>query len=60
LFGEVAYGQRAQAPAPQAFAQQSKQFSRVGWAGSLICLAIVTYYSSVIGWSLDYLWYSVV
>ncbi len=60
LFWEIAYWQRAQAPWPQAFAQKSKRLSWIWWAWALCCLAIVTYYSSVIGWSLDYLWYSLV
>ncbi len=58
LFGEVAYGQRAQRPAPQAFWQKNKWLSWIWRAWALTCLAIVTYYSSVIAWALDYLWYS--
>lgn len=60
LFGEVAYGQRAQAPAPLAFWKQWKWWSIVWRMGALLCLAIVTYYSSVIWWALNYLWYSIV
>ncbi|USN54490.1 MAG: hypothetical protein H6765_08225 [Candidatus Peribacteria bacterium] len=30
----------------------------IGWAGALAALVIITYYSAVIGWALDYLRYS--
>ncbi len=55
---EFGMGKRARGGAPQAF-QALKPF--MAWAGWLACLCaflIVTYYTSIMAWSWDYIWYS--
>jgi len=58
LIWEIALGQYTQKWAPYALWSVKKYFKWVGWAGIFTAAVILTYYAVVIGWGLDYLWYS--
>ena len=60
LFGELAFWQKSQSTWPIAFANVKPYLWWLGWAWALCCIAILVYYSAVIGRSLDYLRYSLV
>ena len=60
LIGEIALGQYTQKWAPGAFGSISKYLKWLGWAGIFTAAVILSYYAVVIGWWLDYLWYSLV
>lgn len=52
-------GKRAQGGAPQAFQKIRPFMSWAGWLACLCAFIIVTYYTSIMAWSWDYIWYSV-
>jgi len=64
LLAEVMLGRMGRANPVNAFTQLSRRFSgskhwrMVGWLGSLTLLMVLSFYSVVSGWSLQYLWHS--
>jgi NSS family neurotransmitter:Na+ symporter len=60
LIWEIALGQYTWKWAPGAFWTVSKYLKWLGWAGIFTAAVILSYYAVVIGWWLDYLWYSLV
>lgn len=59
LIMEFALGHKFQAGAPVAFGTIKKKFEGIGWWAIGVCFIIVTYYSVIMAWVFDYLWYSV-
>ena len=58
LVWEVALGQKSRTWASESFWDISKNFKWVGWAMMIFVFFILTYYVVVIGWWMDYLFYS--
>ncbi|RKX93993.1 MAG: sodium-dependent transporter [Spirochaetes bacterium] len=56
---EYTLGTRMQGGAPQAFAKISKKFEWVGWLSIVLVFFIATYYTVIMAWSFDYLWFSI-
>ncbi len=58
LIGEIALGQKFRSAGPNAFGNISKRLKWLGWAFAFWTFAILSYYIVVIGWWMDYLYYS--
>ncbi|EOD00313.1 sodium-dependent transporter [Caldisalinibacter kiritimatiensis] len=58
LILEFAIGHKFQAGAPTAMSKIKKGWEWLGWWPILISFIIVTYYSVIMAWVFDYLWYS--
>ncbi len=58
LIWEIAFGQKTQKWAPEAFGQVSVYLKWLWWFSIFIGAIILTYYAVVIWWGIDYLWYS--
>lgn len=58
LMVEFAMGKTARGGAPQAFARLKPFMAWAGWLACLCAFIIVTYYTSIMAWSWDYIWYS--
>gem|GEM_PF-3927995 len=59
LIGEIALGQKFRSAGPNAFGNIHKNLKWLGWAFAFGTFAILSYYIVVIGWSMDYLYYSI-
>jgi len=59
LIWEIALGQYTQKWAPDAFWTAHPYLKWLWWAGIFTAAVILTYYTVVIGWSIDYLVYSI-
>jgi NSS family neurotransmitter:Na+ symporter len=55
---EFGYGHKLRTAAINAFGKLGKQWEFIGWWQITVPVIVVTYYSVIIGWSLDYLIYS--
>ncbi|HHN81461.1 MAG TPA: sodium-dependent transporter, partial [Methanomicrobia archaeon] len=55
---ELAIGQRQQCSAPGAWAKMNKRFEGVGWWGLGVSFFLVLYFSAIVAWVYDYLYYS--
>lgn len=58
LIAEFALGHKFQAGAPVAFGKIKKGWESLGWWAIVSSFVIVTYYSVIMAWVVDYLWYS--
>lgn len=58
LIMEISIGKKYQLGAPSALAAANKRFEWLGWAGVITCFIIVSYYSVIVAWIFDYLFYS--
>ncbi|MFO7172600.1 MAG: sodium-dependent transporter [Bacillota bacterium] len=55
---EFGYGHKMRTAAITAFGKISKRWEWIGWWQIMIPIVVVTYYSVIIGWALNYLIYS--
>ncbi len=60
LVWEIALWQKTESWAPWAFWEVNKYLKWIWWASIFTAAVILSYYSVVIWWSLDYLWYSII
>lgn len=58
LILEFALGHKFQAGAPVALGKVKKSWEGVGWIAVSAGFVIITYYSVIMAWVFDYLWYS--
>ena len=58
LIMEFSLGHMTQRATPDAFRHIGKKWEFVGWWPILLSFVIVTYYAAVLGWCLNYLFYS--
>jgi NSS family neurotransmitter:Na+ symporter len=58
LILEFAIGHKFQAGAPTAFGKIKKSWESIGWWAIGVSFVIITYYSVIMAWVFDYLWYS--
>jgi len=58
LIMELSLGHLTQRAAPEAFKQVGRRWEFVGWWPIILSFMIVCYYAAVLGWSLNYLFYS--
>lgn len=58
LIAEFAIGHKFQAGASVTFAKIKKGWSSLGWWAVGAAFVIITYYSVIMAWVIDYLWYS--
>lgn len=59
LFLDYVVGQKYKGAPPAAYRQMAKGAEAVGWWQALVCVVIVMYYASVLGWAGDYVLFSV-
>ncbi|WP_051009226.1 hypothetical protein [Thermaerobacter subterraneus] len=55
---EFGYGHKMRAAAISAFGRLSRKWEWIGWWQVMIPVVVVTYYSVIIGWALNYMIYS--
>lgn len=58
LIWEIAFWQKTQKWAPEAFGVVSKYLKWLWWFSIFIWAVILTYYAVVVWWGMDYLWFS--
>jgi len=58
LIMEISLGHLTQRAAPEAFKHIGRRWEFVGWWPIVLSFMIVCYYAAVLGWSLNYLFYS--
>ncbi|EGK07828.1 NSS family amino acid:sodium (Na+) symporter [Desmospora sp. 8437] len=59
LLLEYSLGHRYRGSAPQVFRKISKKWEWLGWWQSFVAFVIVSFYMVIIGWSLNYSYYSI-
>lgn len=59
LILEFSFGQKMRGSAALAFKRFSSKWEWLGWWPSLATLVLVIYYMAIIGWSLNYVFYSI-
>lgn len=59
LIMEFSIGHKFQAGAPTSFGSIKKRAEGIGWWALGVAFVIITYYSVIMAWVFDYLWYSV-
>ncbi|WP_427339340.1 sodium-dependent transporter [Caloranaerobacter sp. DY30410] len=58
IITEFAIGHKFQAGAPTAISKIKKSWESLGWLAITASFVIITYYSVIMAWVTDYLWYS--
>ncbi len=55
LILEISFGKKYQLGAPSAFGAVNKKLEWIGWMGIIICFFIVSYYTVIVSWVLNYI-----
>ncbi|MBM7622786.1 sodium-dependent transporter [Sporohalobacter salinus] len=58
LIMEFSFGHKMNGSAPFSFAKMGKEWEWLGWWPALVSFVITTYYAVIIGWSINYIFYS--